>query len=151
MSEQPYGQHYPPMHRPPPAIPPPAGGPVRLPTRVEAVPGTPFGVAFLPVPRTVSGTAVGALVAGIGSLIVLLLVGCFGWLGAQNGVGALVGGAFAVLGTLLGAAGISLGVSARRQIRRSGVGGRGMAVAGISCGAAGIALIVLVMLVLLVT
>jgi hypothetical protein len=89
------------------------------------------------VPQTTSGPATGALVAGIGSLLAMLLVGCFGAVGARADVGALVGGAFGMLSLALGAAGIGLGLVGLRQIRRYGVGGRGLAVAGIACGVAG--------------
>jgi hypothetical protein len=123
----------------------------RPPRRVEPVAGTPFAVAYLDVPRATSGPAVGALLAGVGSLVGVLLMGCFGALGTQANVGALVGGAFAVLAGLLGAAGIVLGVLARRQVRRDGVRGGGLAIAGIACGAAGIALTVLVMALLLIS
>jgi hypothetical protein len=112
--------------------------------------GTPFALAYLEVPRTTSGPAIGSLLAGLGSLLVMLLVACFGLLGAQADVGALVGGAFAVLATVLGAAGVGLGMIGLRQARRSGAGGRGLAIAGISCGASGIGLTALVMVLLLV-
>lgn len=134
---------------PPPPVPPPAGGPWRPPKRIEPVPGTPFAVAYLDVPQTTSGPAIGSLVAGIGSLLVTVLVGCFGLIGAQADVGALVGGAFAVLALAMGAAAIALGLVGMRQVRRVRVGGRGLAVGGIACGASGIALALLVMLILL--
>jgi hypothetical protein len=106
---------------------------------VEPVPGTPFAVAYLGVPPIVSGTAIGSLVAGIGSILVSILVGCFGLAGAQGDWGPLVAGAFAVLAGLLGAGAVGLGVIALRQIRAAPgrVSGRGMAVAGIACGGLG--------------
>lgn len=140
---------YPPVHRQLPPVPPPAGGSVLPAARVEPIPGTPFALAYLSVPRPTSGTAIGSLVAGIASLLVTCLVGCFGWLGAQQGVGALVGGAFAVLGTALGAAAMGLGIVGRRQQRRTAAGGRGMALAGIVCGASSIGLILITMVALL--
>ncbi|MGQ5259609.1 hypothetical protein ACTWLT_02525 [Micromonospora sp. ZYX-F-536] len=109
---------------------------------MDQVPGTPFGVVYLDVPPVTSGLAVGALVAGIASILVALLVICFGVAFATNG-GAWASGAFAVLGVLAGVAAVVAGLLARRQIRRPApppavlFTGRGLAVAGISCGAAG--------------
>lgn len=122
----------------------------RSPSRIEPVDGTPFGVAYLDLPPITSGMAVGALVAGVGSLLVSLLVGCFGLAGANAGWGAWVAGAFAVLATLLGLGGIGLGVAGLRQIRRAAakatpMTGRGLAVAGISCGGVGLGLTALLM------
>jgi hypothetical protein len=114
----------------------PAGALPR-PVRVDPVPGTNFGVAYPGVPPTVSGLAIGAMVAGIGSVLVATLVFCFGLAGAQATWGVLVAGAFAVLAGLVGAAAVVSGLVAVRQIRRSAGAwtGRGMAVAGVSCGA----------------
>ncbi|RLP86355.1 hypothetical protein EAD89_21315, partial [Micromonospora sp. BL4] len=67
---------------------------------MESVSGTPFGVVYLDVPPVTSGLAVGALVAGIASILVSLLVICFGALGANAG-GVWASGAFAVLGLSL--------------------------------------------------
>jgi hypothetical protein len=131
-------------------VPPPAGGFWRPPKRIEPVPGTPFAVAYLDVPQTTSGPATGALVAGIGSLLAMLLVGCFGTLAAQADAGPLVGGAFGMLSLALGTAGVGLGLVGLRQIHRYRVHGRGLAIAGISCGAAGGGLTLAVMLLLLV-
>jgi hypothetical protein len=118
--------------------PVPSAGPVR----VDPVPGTEFGVAYLPVAPTSSGLAIGSLVAGIGSIVVALVVGCFGIAGGSAGWGAIVAGAFAVLAAVLGLGGVGLGLVAVRQIKaaRGRVTGRGMAVAGISCGGAGVLL-----------
>ena len=116
------------------------------PRRVEPVPGTPFGLVYLTVPPATSGPAVGALVAGIGSVVVSMLVLCFGLSGAEAGWGAWVAGAFTVLGGLAGAAAILLGVLGRRQISRPApppgirFTGRGLATAGIGCGATGLGL-----------
>jgi hypothetical protein len=115
---------------------------------VEPVPGTPFAVAYLQVPKATSGPAIGSLVAGIGSLLVMLLVGCLGLIAAQASVGAQVGGAFAVLATAMGVAGVALGVVGLRQTRAAAIGGRGMAISGIACGAAGVALSLLIVLLL---
>ena len=127
------------------------------PVRVDAVPDTDFGVAYLGVSPTVSGLAIGAMVGGIGSILVTLLVFCFGLAGAQGGWGPLVAGAFAVLAGLLGIASVGAGVTARRMIRsgRPGVpsAGRGMAVSGIVCGAvgAGLAALGIVVAIVVVT
>jgi hypothetical protein len=123
--------------------PTPAEGRWR-PGRVEAVPGTEFGVVHLQVAPLTSGLAVGALMAGIASVLVSFLVLCFGTVGAEDGWGAWVAGAFTVLGGLAGGGGIGLGMAAMRQIRRSGqpglirFTGRGMAIGGVACGGAGL-------------
>jgi hypothetical protein len=110
--------------------------------RVEPVPGTEFGVAYLPVPPTSSGLAIGSLVAGIASIAVALVVGCFGIAGGEAGWGATVSGAFAVLGGLLGLGSVGIGLVSMRQIKAAAgrITGRGMAIGGISCGGAGVAL-----------
>ena len=61
------------------------------------MPGTPFGVVHLDVAPVTSGLAIGALVAGIASVLVSLLVICFGVVFKNDG-GAWASGAFAVLG-----------------------------------------------------
>jgi len=129
---------------PPPPIVVAGSGPVP----VSPVPGTPFGVVFPAVPPTPSGTAIGSLVAGIASVLVSLIVSCLGLVGARPGWGTAVSGAFAVLATFLGLAGIGFGTVAMRQVRRErgALRGRGLAVAGISCAAAGIGITVLAML-----
>ncbi|WP_213453137.1 hypothetical protein [Rhizomonospora bruguierae] len=108
--------------------------------------GTPFGLAYLAVPRAVSGMAVGSLVSGIGSVLVSGVVGCLGLAGAQGGWGAAVAGAFTVLACALGAAAGVLGLAGLRQARRDpAVSGRGLAIAGLSCGGTGIALALLLL------
>jgi hypothetical protein len=126
------GGYYPPGFPPPPAAP----------SRVEPVPGTDFALAYFSVPPTVSGQAVGSLVAGIASVLVSFVVGCFGVTGARAGWGPLVGGAFAVLAAAAGIAAIGLGWFSRGQVARAGgrLVGRGMATAGIVCGAVGLGL-----------
>jgi hypothetical protein len=120
------------------------------PVRVDHVPGTDFGVAYLPVNPTVSGTAAGSMVAGIGSIVVALVVICFGVTGARSsdgtgGWGPLVSGAFAILAGLLGGGALAVGLLTRRQIRRSSgrLSGGGLAVTGIACGASGLGVAVL--------
>ncbi|HYN95873.1 MAG TPA: hypothetical protein VES42_18670 [Pilimelia sp.] len=141
-----------PAYGPPPAYGQPSlpRDAVRVPARVEPVPGTEFGLGYLSVPPVTSGVAVGALVAGIASIVVSLLVACLGLTGVQDGWGGSVSGAFAVLSVLLGAAAVGVGLAARRQIRRATppggtprFTGGGLAVAGIACGAAGLVLTVL--------
>jgi hypothetical protein len=110
------------------------------------VPGTPFGLVHLEVPPVTSGLAVGALVTGVAAVLVSLVVACFGLIGAGAGWGPWAAGAFALLATLLGGAGVVLGILGRRQIRRTGPAsavrftGNGMAVAGVVCGGTGLAL-----------
>ena len=113
------------------------------PARVEPVAGTEFGLVQLAVPPLASGLAAGSLTAGIAAIAVSGLVLCFGLVGAQEGWGGAVAGAFALLGALIGGGAGALGLVATRQIRRSGrpgqmrFSGRGTAVAGVCCGAAG--------------
>ncbi|WP_091107912.1 hypothetical protein [Micromonospora citrea] len=125
-------------------MPPPPREEARPPKRVEAVAGTPFGVVHLDVPPVTSGLAVGSLVAGIVSILVALLVICFGAVAAMGG--AWAAGAFTVLGVLAGAGAVAAGLLGLRQIRRAApppavrFTGRGLAVAGVSCGGAGLLL-----------
>ncbi|WP_433833734.1 hypothetical protein ACQP2E_02820 [Actinoplanes sp. CA-015351] len=111
--------------------------------RVDAVGGTGFGLAQLRVAPITSGLAIGSLVAGIGSILVSVLALCFNGVGAAEGWGVWVGGAFTLLSVLAGGGAVAAGMIALRQIRRSGqVGrvrftGRGVGIAGIICGAAG--------------
>ncbi|MER7418102.1 hypothetical protein ABT346_15210 [Micromonospora peucetia] len=112
--------------------------------RVDPVAGTPFGVVQLDVPPVTSGLAVGSLVAGIVSTLVAMLVIC---LGAVSGTGgAWAAGAFTLLGVLAGAGAVVAGLLGLRQIRRPAAPpavrftGRGLAVAGVSCGGAGLLL-----------
>jgi hypothetical protein len=125
--------------------------PVRTPPDVEApklvavreVADTPFGLMIFGVSPTVSGPGVGALVAGIGSILVTMIELCFGLLGSSDGWGPAVAGAFAVLAGMLAVGAITLGSVSLRQIRRAratgGVRGRGQAIAGIVCGSVGLA------------
>jgi hypothetical protein len=132
---------YPPPPVPyPPATPPPSPGARALrPSRIDPVPGTHFGIAYPDVRPTVSGLAVGSMVAGIGSCLVSLLVLCFGLVGAQRGWGPLVAGAFTVLAVAVGGGALGAALVANRQIRRSAgeITGRGLAITGLACGSAG--------------
>ncbi|MFR9774642.1 hypothetical protein ACL02O_01125 [Micromonospora sp. MS34] len=136
-------------------MPPPPREPGRPPKRVDPVPGTPFGVVHLDVPPVTSGLAVGSLVTGIASILVSLLVFCFGFAGPDYG-GAWAAGAFTVLGGIAGTAAIVAGLLSRRQIRRPApppavrFTGRGLAVAGLSCGGVGLLLSLLGLAVALV-
>lgn len=80
--------------------------------------GTPYGLAILGAPATTSGTAVGSLVCGIASVLVAMLVTCFGLAGADDGWGLWVAGAFALLAGSLGIAAVGLGMVGVRQTRR---------------------------------
>lgn len=113
------------------------------PARVDAVGGTEYGLVQIEVPAVTSGLAIGAMLAGIGSILVSFLVLCFGATGAEDGWGGWVAGAFTLLAVLFGGGAVGAGLAGTRQIRRSGhdgrmrFTGRGQAIAGISCGAAG--------------
>lgn len=126
-----------------PAFPPPPAEAPRPPKRVDAVPGTPFGVVHLDVPPVTSGLAIGSLIAGIAAILISLLVFCFGIAGPDYG-GAWAAGAFTVLGALIGVGAVVAGLLARRQIRRPApppavrFTGAGLAVAGLSCGGVGL-------------
>jgi hypothetical protein len=153
MTQQPAAEHFPPPSAPPaqphPApttptyVPPPSAAGRWQPERVEPLPGTEFGLVQLRVMPITSGLAVGSLIAGIGSILVSILVICFGVTGAKNGWGGWVAGAFTLLSVIVGAGAIALGLVSRRQIRRSGhtgqvrFTGRGMAIGGLVCGCAG--------------
>lgn len=121
------------------------------------VPGTEFGLVQLRVEPLTSGLATGSLMAGIAAIVVSLLVLCFGLVGAQADWGGLVAGAFTLLSVVAGGGAVALGLAGRRQIRLSGqtgqvrFTGRGLAVAGISCGAvgAGISLVALALTLIL--
>ena len=140
-----YGYGY----APPPQPPSPAL--MAAPMRVDAIQGTPFGVAYPSVSTTPSGPSIGALVAGIASILVALFAGCLGLTGSSEGWGLAAGGAFTVLGIFLGAGAAGLGIAGTRQIRRAvgpvvTVTGRGMAITGIVLGCVGAGLAVFVIL-----
>ncbi len=138
-----YGPAYPPRPRPSRAIGLPR------PLAVDPVPGTPFGVAIVEVKPTTSGPASASLVVGIGSILVSLIVGCFSQLGANAGWGPPVAGAFAVLTVLTSFAAIGLCWTALRRIPRTvgwgAVRGRGLAIAGLTCGLVGFVITALIM------
>lgn len=132
----------PPPVTPPPVPPPPADAQWR-PARVEPVAGTDYALVQIQVAPVSSGLATGGLIAGIASIGVCALVLCFGVAGSSAGWGGWVAGAFTLLAVLVGGGAVAVGLVAARQIRRSGrdgmmrFTGRGTAIAGISCGAAG--------------
>jgi hypothetical protein len=123
------------------------------PTAVAPVPDTPYAVVLVEVRPAASGLAAGSLVAGIASILVSFVVGTFAASGAQEGWGAAVAGAFAVLAGLLFAATVFLARAARRQFRSSPAwgptSGRGAATAGLVCGWVGLGITVAIMLVAL--
>jgi hypothetical protein len=127
----------------PVSVPPPTDAQQRT-RRVESVPGTAFGVVHLEVPPATSGLAVGALIAGVASILVSIVVLCFGLVGAEAGWGAWAAGAFTVLAVSAGVAGVALGILGRRQIRQVGPAasmrfqGQGLALAGLVCGIVGL-------------
>src|SRR5690606_34616252 len=131
------GPAAPPVWPPPP--PPPEAW--QRPARVEPVPGSPYGLAILAPPTATSGAAVGSLVAGIAALVVSLLAACLGLAGAPGGWGLWVNGAFAILAGWLAVGAGLLGVVGIRQTRppaapgQTRPAGRGVAVAGLVCGA----------------
>ena len=139
---------YPYLPPPPVPAPLPRGVPRLRPTRIDPVPGTQFGVAIPALHPTVSGLAVGSMVAGIGSITVSLLVLCFGLLGADKGWGPLVAGAFAALAVALAGGASGSALPALREIKRSAgqVTGRGLAVTGLACGGTGLGLALLALL-----
>jgi hypothetical protein len=153
MTQQPAADQFPPPSAPPaqpyPAAAPPAQVPLPSPSgrwqpeRVEPLPGTEFGLVQLRVMPVTSGLAIGSLIAGIGSILVSILVLCFGVWGADGGWGGWVSGAFTVLSVVVGAGAVAVGLVSRRQIRRSGhtghvrFTGAGMAISGLICGCAG--------------
>ena len=77
-------------------------GALPLPVQYDVLPGTPFGLALVPVPPTSSGPAWGSLATGIGSILVSFVVGCFAAVGAEGGWGPAVAGAFALLAVFAG-------------------------------------------------
>lgn len=107
------------------------------------MPGTEFGLVQLRVDPITSGLAIGSLIAGVASILVSLLVLCFGLVGSGEGWGGWVAGAFTLTSVVAGGGAVALGLVSRRQIRRSGqtgqvrFTGRGLAMSGIVCGAAG--------------
>ena len=131
------------MSLPPAAVPPPPPSGRWRPERVDALPGTEFGLVQLRVEPITSGLAIGSLIAGIGSILVSLLVLCFGAAGSSGGWGGWVSGAFTLLSVAAGGGAVALGLVSRRQVRRSGRTGQvrftgaGLGMAGIICGAAG--------------
>lgn len=144
------------MAGPPPPVLLPKPSEAWTPERVEPVAGTEFALVQLKVAPITSGLATGSLIAGIAAILVSALVLCFGLYGLSGGWGAVVAGAFTLLGVLFGGGSVGLGLAARRQIRRSGQDGRvrfvgrGLATAGISCGAAGLGISTLTLLLVVV-
>jgi hypothetical protein len=126
------------------SVPPPPTDAQQRARRVDPIAGTAFGVVHLEVPPATSGLAIGGLIAGIASIVVALVVLCFGLVGAEGGWGAWAAGAFAVLAAAAGVAGVALGVLGRRQIKQVGPAssmrfqGQGLATSGVVCGIVGL-------------
>lgn len=124
------------------------------PTRMEPLPGTPYGLVIYGMPRAVSGPAVASLAAGIAGLVVALVVGCIGLAAVSEAGAAWVAGAFAVLAAFLGGGGLWLGLVVLGRTRRvsahagrvAAAGGRGLAIAGLVCGASALIITLLAML-----
>lgn len=106
-----------------------APGPAQYARSAPGAPGYP--VSYPQLSPTTSGLAIGAMVTGIGSTVLSLLACCF-W-------------PFAVLSGLAGIAGGVLGFLGMRQVDDSNgqVAGKGMAIAGIATGGAGLLLSIL--------
>jgi hypothetical protein len=108
-------------------------------------------VALVEVRPAISGPAVSSLVVGIGSILVSFVVGLFVLQGAADGWGPAVGGAFALLATMAGGAAAGLAGTGLRRIRTGvawgAIRGRGVALAGLSCGLVGIGITAAAMLV----
>ena len=105
-----------------------------------AMPGTPYRLALVGLPRTLSGPAAASLPLGIASILVSLVVICFAAVGVQDGWGPAVAGAFAVLSGFAGIGAIILGQIGLGQARRAPgrITGRGPAIAGIVCAIVGL-------------
>lgn len=148
-----YGPHPygPPVYGPyPPGPPPKPRYGLPRPAAITPIPGTPYAVALVEVRPTVSGPSVASLVAGIASIAVSLVVVLFAALGAADGWGPAVAGAFAVLGTVAGVAALGLGAAGLRRIKTSAAWGatvgRGAAIAGLACAGVGLVITVVTML-----
>jgi hypothetical protein len=108
------------------------------------VPGTAYAIVELDVPPVTSGLAVGALATGIGSILFSMVVLCLGLVGMNSGWGGWAAGAFGLPSGLAGLAAMGLGLVGMRQIRRTPpppamrFTGRGLAIAGLTCGAVGL-------------
>ena len=116
---------------PPVQLPPPA--------RIQPVPGTPYGLAILPIRPILTGLASGSLAAGIAGVLVSGVVALFALAATSADWGALAAGAFAVLALVLGGGALVLGSLGLRQIRRSSaLTGKGLAISGLICGGVGV-------------
>jgi hypothetical protein len=135
-----------------PSIRPDEG--LERPVAVVPVAGTPYGLAVVGLPASSSGPASASLPLGLGSILVSFVVLCFGTVGAQNGWGPIVAGAFALPAVFGGVAATVLGRVGRRQAASAAAGrvtGHGVATAGIVCGLTGSVFAVLFFLLALVS
>lgn len=131
----------------PPVTRAPAGSAFGYPTRYAEAPGAgQFRLALPQLGTIVAGPAVGSMIAGIASLLVALIAGCAGTSGSL-----LITVALVVLAVFCSSAAGLLGAVALRQVRRSGgeYRGRGMAIAGLSCGSVALGLVFISLLVAL--
>jgi hypothetical protein len=112
------------------------------PVAILPVAGTPYGLGMVPVPPITSGPASASMAAGVASILVSFAVTCLGLIGVRDGWGPMVAGAFALLSAFAGLAALLLGRRGLRQAKAGAgtVRGRGMAIAGVTCGAIGIGL-----------
>jgi hypothetical protein len=120
-------------------------------SHVQAVPGTPFGLMYIGIRPLSSGPAIGSLIFGIGSLVAAGVLGLFGLAAASQGAALSTAPAFALLAALIAVGSLVLGGLGLRQVRRSAgrTAGRGVAIAGLICGAAGLAITVLTLVAVL--
>ena len=131
----------------PPVTRAPAGSAFGYPASYSDAPGTgQFQFALPQLGTILAGPAVGSLVAGVAACVVIFAVGCAGLLG-----NTMITVAVTVLEVFCAStAGLLAGV-AFRQIRR-GDGeyrGRGMAMAGMVCGASALAVVLLLLMAML--
>ena len=133
----------------------PSGVGLPRPVAVAEVPGTPYAVALVELRPTLSGPAVASLFAGIASILVSLVVTIFTAVGAGQGWGAAVAGAFAILSTAFALGAVGLHRAALTGIRTSvswgPTRGRGVATAGLICGLVGLGVSLLAMVIALAT
>ncbi|CAM3305928.1 hypothetical protein STSO111631_13130 [Stackebrandtia soli] len=125
----------------PPVTRPPAGSAYGYPARYSDAPGSGrFQLALPQLGTIVAGPAVGSLIAGIAAVIVAIGVACGGLI-----LETMIAVAVTVLAVFFSGTAILLALLAFRQIGRGGgeYRGRGMAIAGLSCGCVGIGLALL--------
>ncbi len=112
------------------------------PVVVAPVAGTPYGLAVVGLTPTRSGPAAASLPLGLASIFAAFVVLGFGALGARDGWGPAVSGAFVLPSVFAAVAALVLGRVGINQYRRGAglVSGRGVAVAGMVCAVIGLVL-----------